>query len=103
MSLQALVVAPLVTGCAGYAAWTLAPAALRRAFAVAMLKLPLPRSVATTMAKQSIASASCACDGCDKGKAPVDAASRPKPLAEGGVAPIVFHPRLKKQGAGTRS
>ncbi len=96
MSLQAWVVAPLVLGCAGYAAWTLAPAALRRAFAAMLLKLPLPSALAATMQRQSVATSSCACDGCDKGKAPVDATSRGKSLAEGGIAPIVFHPRLKK-------
>ena len=39
---RSLIVALLVLGCAVYAAWTLMPAAARRALAVALLKLPLP-------------------------------------------------------------
>ncbi len=96
MFLQSLVVALLVTACASYAAWTLAPAALRRTIALALLKLPLPRRLRVAMPWQSVASSSCACDGCDKAKAPPAATQRAKPLSEGGVAPILFHPRTRK-------
>ncbi len=96
MFLQSLAVALLVTACASYVAWTLAPAALRRTIALALLKLPLPRRLSVAMRRQSTASSSCACDGCDKAKAPPVATQRAKPLGEGGVAPIVFHPRTRK-------
>ncbi len=95
MFLQTLVVALLVTACASYAAWTLMPASLRRSLALVLLKLPLPRLLANTMRKRSVASSACACDGCDKAKAPVDATTRAKPSSSG-VAPLVFHPRLRK-------
>ena len=95
MILQTLVVALLVSACASYATWTLMPTSLRRSLAGALLKLPLPRAISATMAKQAAASSSCACDGCDKGKAPVDASTAAKPSGPA-IAPIVFHPRLRK-------
>jgi hypothetical protein len=94
--LQSLVVALLVIACASYAVWTLAPASLRRSFALVLLKLPLPRSLSVALQRQSVASSSCACDGCDKAKASPVATPRPKPLGDGGVAPLVFHPRPRK-------
>jgi hypothetical protein len=94
--LQSFVVALLVTACAGYAAWTLAPASLRRALALALLKLPLPRRLSVAMQRQAVTSSSCACAGCDKAKAPIAATKRSTPLGEGGVAPLVFHPRPRQ-------
>jgi hypothetical protein len=83
--LQTLIVALLVTACAGYAAWTLMPGAARRALAVAMLKLPLPTSVATRLREAARASSGCGCDGCDH--APAKAA--------GTANTVTFHPRRR--------
>ena len=47
--MQALIVALLVAGCSVYAAWTLMPAAARRAIASMLLKLPLPNAFAQRM------------------------------------------------------
>ena len=95
MIVQTLVVAAVVVSCAAYAVWTLMPASARRVLATALLKLSLPRPLAALMARHAVASSGCACDGCDKGKALADASAPPKPSIPG-VAPIVFHPRLRK-------
>ena len=81
--LQTLIVAMLVTACAGYAAWTLMPGAARRALAGAMLKLPVPALLATRLRKAAQASSGCGCDGCDH--APAKAAGAPKT--------VTVHPR----------
>ena len=96
MVLQTLVVTVVVVACATYSTWTLMPAAARRKVATALLKLPLPTFMSARLTNHAMASSGCACDGCDKAKAPV-AASTPirRPVA-GGVAPLVFHPRLRK-------
>jgi hypothetical protein len=64
-SLQDLIVAALVAGCAVYVVWTLMPAAARRAVAGALLKLPLPERFALRMRRAATASSGCGCDGCD--------------------------------------
>jgi hypothetical protein len=63
--MQALIVALLVTGCSVYVAWTLLPAAARRAVAMSLLKLPLPAAFELKMRKATTVSSGCACDGCD--------------------------------------
>ncbi len=94
MILQTLVVAVVVAASATYAAWTLMPASARRTLALAFLKLPLPGPLAAVMTRHSVVSSGCACDGCDKsGKAVAKVAVGRVPA---GVAPIVFHPRLRK-------
>ncbi len=96
MIVQTLVVATVVASCATYAVWTLMPASTRRVLAVALLKLSLPGPLAEVMARHAVASSGCACDGCDKSADAAGkktAATGPVP---GGVAPIVFHPRLRK-------
>ena len=90
MLLQSLVVALLVAGCAGYAAWTLMPASLRRAIALALLKLPLPGGVATFMRRHSTQASGCGCDGCDK-----SVLKATPPAEPAGTATITFHPRRK--------
>ena len=95
MIAQTLVVASLVTACMTYAVWTLMPVSMRRALALTLLKLPLPRILSAVMEKQSVASSGCACDGCDKSPAAAAASAEAKPVP-GGVAPIVFHPRLRR-------
>ena len=94
MILQTLVVAVIVAACATYAAWTLMPASARRTLALALLKLPLPGPLAAVMTRHSVVSSGCACDGCDKSSKSV--AKVPAGPVPGGVAPIVFHPRLRK-------
>ncbi len=79
MSVQAVIVAILVVGCSLYAAWTLMPAAARRAAARVLLRMPLPRAVERRLQQQLAASPSGGCDGCDAGsKKP--AASDPQPI-----------------------
>jgi len=88
---QTFIVALLVTVCSLRAAWILAPAALRRSVARALLAWPLPRTLSTPLRKHALAASNgCACDGCDKGaqKAPSKAAPA--------VAPITFHRRLPR-------
>ena len=86
--MQTLIVALLVTGCSAYAAWTLMPAAARRAIASALLKLPLPRALATKMRRAASVSSGCGCDGCDH--APM------KPAAVQAPQVVRFHPRPKR-------
>lgn len=82
--LQTLIVALLVVGCSVYAAWTLMPAAARRAIASSLLKLPLPNAFALKMHKAATVSSGCGCDGCDN--APTKAASKASQV-------VTFHPR----------
>ena len=96
MIVQTIVVAVVVVACTTYAVWTLMPASARRVLAVALLKLSLPAPLARVMARHAVESSGCACDGCDKSAVAAGkktAATGPVP---GGVAPIVFHPRLRK-------
>ena len=79
--MQTLIVALLVLGCSVYAAWTLMPAAARRAIALALLKLPLPNALALKMRKAATVSSRCGCDGCDH--APAKATPQR----------VTFHPR----------
>jgi hypothetical protein len=67
--MQTLIVALLVIGCSAYAAWTLMPAAARRAIASSLLKLPLPDAFAAKMRKAATLSSGCGCDGCDNAPA----------------------------------
>ena len=94
--LQLVVVVLLVTACAGYAAWTLMPAVLRRSLALALSTLPLPRAWSSAMRKRSEIPSGCACDGCDKGKASTTGTPSSPLSITGGVAPLVFHPRARK-------
>ena len=90
MQMQSLVVALLVAGCAVYVAWSLMPAALRRAIALALLKLPLPGGVATFMRRHSAQASGCGCDGCDKSVLKAGPAAGPATTAT-----ITFHPRRR--------
>jgi len=89
--IQTVVAFCLVAGCAGYATWTLLPAAARRGIAVALLKRPLPAFAVRFLQRHAQASG-CGCDGCDRNVAPSPAADRSS-SAQG--APLVFHPRRK--------
>ena len=87
---QTLVVAVIVVACALHAAWILAPAALRRAWANALLALPLPARLAARLRKHAAATGGgCACDGCDG----ATAAKKTPPAA---AVPITFHRRLPR-------
>lgn len=80
--LQAAIVFLLVGGCAVYAAWRLMPAALRRATARGLLRLPLPARWRNALGAVAAAGASgCGCSGCD----------RAVPAAK--TQPLVFHRR----------
>jgi hypothetical protein len=88
--MQVVVVALLVFGCAVYAVWTLLPAASRRGIATALLKVPLPKPVASFMRRHATAASGCGCDGCDR-----NTAVAPEAKVPGAAAPLVFHPRRK--------
>ena len=87
--MQTLIVALLVAGCFVYAAWTLMPAAARRAIALSLLKLPLPGVFAQKLRKATTASSGCGCDGCDH--APAKAAA-PKQREQ----VVTFQPRARR-------
>jgi len=86
--MQTLIVAMLVTGCFVYAAWTLMPAAARRAIALSLLKLPLPGGFAQKLRRAVNVSSGCGCDGCDH--APAKAAPKQQPQV------VTFHPRARR-------
>ena len=90
MLLQSLVVVLIVAGCAVYVAWTLMPASLRRAIALALLKLPLPGGVASFMRRHSAQASGCGCDGCDK-----SVLKAAPPAGPASSATITFHPRRR--------
>jgi hypothetical protein len=83
MHAQALIVALLVLLCAGYALWTLMPAAARRAVATRLLRWPLPAGLARVLARALGRSGGCACDGCGSNRAAKEPAvvrlHRPRP------------------------
>ena len=90
-SLQPLIVALLVPGCALYAAWKLMPAAARRAFAGALLRVPgLPAPFAAALRLRAHAATGCGCDGCDHAeRTPAAKAAAPRAT----IQPITFHRR----------
>jgi hypothetical protein len=83
--MQALIVVILVLGCSTYAAWTLMPAAARRAIATSLLKLPLPNGLAQKMRRAATVTSGCGCDGCDS--APAKSAAKAQPQV------VTFHAR----------
>ena len=85
--MQTLIVALLVIGSATYAAWTLMPAAARRAIASSLLKLPLPGAFAAKMRRAATVNSGCGCDGCDH--APAKSAAKAQQV-------VTFHPRAKR-------
>jgi len=87
MNAQLIVVALVVGACAVYAAWTLAPRALRRHVATALLRRTWPVGIARFLERQAGTDDGCACDGCDVGRA------KAKTTARGEARPITFHPR----------
>ena len=90
MLLQSVLVALLVTLCSVYAVWTLMPAGLRRAFATALLALPLkfPAGFAARLQQAAQAVSGCgACGSCDRAAPKRNAAA---------AQTITFHPRLRR-------
>ncbi|MDE2300826.1 MAG: hypothetical protein KGK18_22005 [Burkholderiales bacterium] len=89
-TLQNLIVALLVPGCAGYAAWKLMPSAARRALAAALLRRgSLPRPIEARLRRAAQATSGCGCDGCDHApKTPAAKVSGPQPIR--------FHPRTRE-------
>jgi len=80
---QTLAVALIVSACALYAAWRLMPAAARRAFAAAALRLPLPARITAPLQRAAQGASGCHCDGCGN--------AAPPPA--GAVQPVKFHRR----------
>ena len=90
MLVQSIVVTLLVLGCSARAAWTLMPAAARRALATAMLRWPLPEPLAARLRARALPASGCAsgCAGCDH------AAPKSKSGSSlGAPQKITFHPR----------
>lgn len=77
--MQTLLVAVLVTACFAYALWTLAPKALRRGCALALLRLPLPALLQKPLGAAARWQGGCGCDGCDKPPA-VGTTAQSKPV-----------------------
>ena len=92
--LQTLIVAVLVSGCTAYAAWTLMPAAARRAIALRLLVLPLPGAFAARLRRAATVASGCGCDGCDH--APAKAAKTVGRAAAEAPQVVTFHPRPKR-------
>jgi hypothetical protein len=89
-TMQDLIVALLVVGCATYAAWKLMPSVARRSLASALLRVPhLPSGFEATLRKNATAASGCGCDGCDH--------AAPKTAAKASASqPITFHPRTRR-------
>ena len=87
--MQTLIVATLVLGCSLYAAWTLMPAAARRAIATTLLRRRLPNALALRLRRAATAASGCGCDGCDHApdKTATQAATQPQVVA--------FHRRVR--------
>jgi len=91
LTAQWLAVAFVVAGSAMYATWTLMPMSLRRGLVGALLKLPLPASIATRMRAVAIDASSCGCSGCDRNPlAHADAGSKKTAAPQ----PITLHRRM---------
>ena len=89
---QSWTVALLVIGSAAYAAWTLMPAAARRALARATLRLPLPDALAARLRRAAQGTSGCGCAGCDHAAVkPGDGDGKVIP-----AQPITFHPRGRR-------
>ncbi|HMC17348.1 MAG TPA: DUF6587 family protein [Albitalea sp.] len=85
MDLQSFVVALIVMGCSAYAAWSLMPAAARRAIATTVLRLSLPEFLAKPFAKALKPASGCGgCDSCG------DEAAKPAAMQT-----VKFHPRIR--------
>jgi len=89
MNVQLIVVALVVAACAIYAAWTLAPRALRRRVAGALLGRGWPARIEQFLQRHARADDGCGCDGCDV----AEAKAKAKGAAPGAARPITFHPR----------
>jgi hypothetical protein len=92
MGIESLLVDALVAASLVYAAWTLLPQMVRRALALGLLRLPLPRLLSGYLKKVAQASAGCHCSGCDH--ATTKGGSLPR-VGLAGAQPLVFHPRKR--------
>lgn len=89
-TLQNLIVALLVPGCALYAAWKLMPSTARRSLALRLLRLPhLPGPIEARLRRSAEAASGCGCDGCDR-------ADHPPAATASAAKPITFHPRPRR-------
>ena len=61
--MQAFIVALIVAGCTGYAAWTLMPSAAQKALARALLRIRWPERIARVF--RGAARGRSGCGGCD--------------------------------------
>ena len=86
--MEALLVYGLVTCCALYTGWALAPAGLRRAFAIRLLarKLVLPSRLTALLRAAASTQGACGCDGCPS----AGNGSSKETLAADGSKPIRF-------------
>jgi len=93
MAMQSVIVFVLVALCFAYAAWSLLPQAVLRAFAGRLQRLPLPASVRSKLLTLATTSGGCHCSGCEHAQPravpPNDAVKVTAP----GAQVLVFHPR----------
>jgi hypothetical protein len=85
--MQDLIVALIVSACAGYAVWVLMPAAARRAIARRVVGWPWPEAIGKPLRRAAQAPTGCGCDGCD---------AKPQPAADTAL-PIRIHRQPKSR------
>jgi|APCry1669189241_1035207.scaffolds.fasta_scaffold01490_4 hypothetical protein len=90
MTLQALIVLLVVTGCFGYAAWALLPQVARRDVAKGLLRLPLHALLRQNLERVARASGACQCSGCDQGLIKRDLQQK---VVVSSAQPLLFYPR----------
>ncbi|MBA3056734.1 MAG: hypothetical protein KJ614_17690 [Gammaproteobacteria bacterium] len=93
MELQSIIVGLLVAGSFVYAAWSLSPQAARRLLAQALLRCPLPPSLAKFLRQAAQAPAGCNCSGCDRAPAHIKKTEQRSAADACTAQPLVFHPR----------
>jgi len=93
MAMQSVIVFVVVAFCFAYAAWSLLPQAVLRAFARRMQRLPLPAFVRSKLLDVASTSGGCHCSGCEHAQpraVPPNAAVK---VSAPGTQVLVFHPR----------
>ena len=91
--MQSVIVFVVVAFCFAYAAWSLLPQAVLRAFARRLQRLPLPAFVRSKLLDVASTSGGCHCSGCEHAQpraVPPNAAVK---VSAPGTQVLVFHPR----------
>lgn len=93
MALQSLITSVVVSFCFVYAAWSLMPQAGRRTVSRALLRLPLPMQLTTSLQGMLRTPAGCDCAGCDKATVPLVRPVKLLTTASASTHVLRFHPR----------